>query len=198
MLAVGCRELGARHPSKVADEDLWVRDARQGDEAAVLRLVGRYRPALCRLLDGICGDAALAEDLAQDSLLHALSHLGDLRDPAMFYPWLRKSAVRRALRALRGRRETRPLEEAPLHLADPASATDIRLHVHTLLAGLPAHLRAVLMLRELEELDYRDIAGVLQIPVGTVRSRLFTARERFKCLYLEAEREGGPPDESRT
>lgn len=191
MLAARCERFGAHRPAGFSDEALWVLAARQGDETALLRLLGRFRPVLHRLVSGICGDAGLAEDLVQDSLLHALSHLDELRDPEMFYPWLRKSAVRRTLRALRGRRETIPLEGLPLSSVDPSVALDASLQVRSLLACLPSHHRAVLVLRELEELDYREIAALLGVPVGTVRSRLFAARERFRSLYLEAETEGG-------
>jgi len=159
-----------------------------GDPEAVLALLARYRPPLVRLLAGVLGDWAAAEDAAQEALLHALRRLGDLRDPAAFYPWLRRSAVRLALRR-------RILREAPLDEAREAPASlggvETRVVVHAVLRGLPRDLRAVLVLRELEGLDYAEIAGELAVPVGTVRSRLHAARARFREAWL---RDVGPEE----
>jgi RNA polymerase sigma-70 factor, ECF subfamily len=175
-----------------AEDARWVAAARSGDADATLRLLARYRPFLVRLLAGIVGDWAAAEDLAQETFLKAFRSLGQLRDPARFYPWVRRLAVRLALREVRGRREV-PLEDAFIP-ACPAtgegyamSGIDTRLAVHEVLARVPPDLRITLVLRELEGLDYAEIAETLEIPVGTVRSRLFAARERFRVLWREGE-----------
>ena len=173
-----------------AAEARWVAAARAGDPEAALRLLTRYRPPLLRLLTGLTGDLATAEDLVQESFLQAFRCLAQLRDPAAFYPWVRRLALRHALRRLRQRREvTVDAVIEPDSSADPLRQAETRLAVHAVLALLPLDLRVTLMLRELEQLDYQEIAEALRIPVGTVRSRLFAARQRFKLLWEEMEAE---------
>ena len=164
----------------------WVVAARAGNEQAILWLLQEYRPPLVRLLTGVLGDAAAAEDAAQDALLHALRHLHQLRDPAAFYPWLRRAAVRIALRQ---RPRAEAATETPAHFRPgPSAVVETRVLVAQILASLPAELRAVLVLREMEQLDYQEIAGLLDVPIGTVRSRLFAARARFRDAWLEMDR----------
>jgi RNA polymerase sigma-70 factor (ECF subfamily) len=69
----------------------------------------------------------------------------------------------------------------------PARQVETRLAVEAVLASLAPELRAVLVLRELEQLDYEEIAETLEIPIGTVRSRLFKARERFRQGWTDME-----------
>lgn len=176
-------ELPAAEPPAVEDAR-WVRAARAGDEDGLLRLVGRYRPPLVRLLTGLTGDLATAEDLAQDTFLQAFRKLGGLREPERFYPWVRRLAFRQALRLLKGRREIpSAILPDPGSAADPATAAELRMAVQAVLARLPPDFRAVLVLREMEQLDYAEIAEALEVPVGTVRSRLFAARERFRAHW---------------
>jgi len=169
------------------EEAQWVRAACRGEEAAILQLLSRYRPPLVRLLTGVTGDPGAGEDLAQEAFLRAFRRLEQLRDPARFYPWLRCLAVRLALRRPRERAvsASEQLEREPG--VDCIGQAETRLAVHAVLARLPADLRAALVLRELEGLDYVEIAETLGVPVGTVRSRLFTARERFRALWGETE-----------
>jgi RNA polymerase sigma-70 factor, ECF subfamily len=171
-----------------ADEARWVAAARTGDASATLRLLNRCRPPLLRLLTGVTGDLGLAEDLAQDAFLQAFRRLGQLRDPTRFYPWVRRTALRLAMHRLRQRREV--TVEWPVEAesgVDPARRAETRLAVQAALGALPIELRVTLVLRELEQLDYEEIAEALGIPVGTVRSRLFNARQRFKRLWREME-----------
>jgi RNA polymerase sigma-70 factor (ECF subfamily) len=179
--------LPARFDAATGEERRWVVAARSGDSEAILHLLARYRPPLVRLLAGMLGDWAGAEDLAQDSLLHALRSLHQLRSPEGFYPWLRKLAVRRALKSLRHRREVSLEDAGPLTGSpDPAAQVETQVAVWQLLASLPPELRVTLVLREIEGLEYAEIARELEIPIGTVRSRLFAARERFRALWSES------------
>ena len=180
--------LPLRFEAPLSEEARWVGDARRGDAEATLQLLRRHRPPLVRLLTGITGEVGLAEDAAQEALLTALRRLGQLRDPNSFYPWVRRMAVRQALRAARRRRESpgEQFPEAPA-AADPQREAMTRLAVHEALRRLPPELRATLVLREMEQLDYAEIAQELDIPIGTVRSRLYAARERFRQAWLESE-----------
>jgi RNA polymerase sigma-70 factor (ECF subfamily) len=140
-----------------------------------------------RLLTGIMADAALAEDVAQEAFLQALRSLAQLRDPSAFYPWVRRLATRLALRALRHRPETSGDADPQAGSTDPARQAETRLAVQLVLGQLPPELRAVLVLREMEQLDYQEIADALGVPLGTVRSRLHAARERFRETWTAME-----------
>jgi RNA polymerase sigma-70 factor (ECF subfamily) len=180
--------IACRQPASRDEEAGWVRAACAGDADAVLALLARYRPPLVRLLWGVTGDGALAEDLAQEALILAFQSLAQLRDPGAFYPWVRRLAMRHALRAVR-RETARSVQEAAEAVAihDPAREAETRVAVAAVLASLSPDLRATLVLREIEQLDYGEIAEVLEVPIGTVRSRLFKAREQFRKAWLEME-----------
>lgn len=168
------------------EEARWVAAAARGDTEATLQLLVRYRPPLVRLLAGVLGDWSAAEDAAQESFLHAFRNLNQLRDPCRFYPWVRRSALRLAMKALRARKEL-PFEAAADMPAssDPAGLVEHRILIAEILSGIPADLRITLVLREMEGLDYAEIAAELGIPIGTVRSRLFAAREQFRRVWEE-------------
>lgn len=174
-------------PAAHAEVGEWVLAARAGNSEAILKLLRLYRPTLVRLLTGITADAALAEDVAQEAFLQAFRSLKQLRDPLAFYPWVRRLATREALRSLRRRPHTVDGPDAGATGPDPAQQAETRIAVECVLEQLPAEQRAVLVLREMEQLDYQEIADTLGLPVGTVRSRLFTARERFRALWRGLE-----------
>lgn len=165
----------------------WVLAAREGDAEAILKLLQQYRPPLVRLLTGVTADAALAEDLAQEAFLRAFQSLKQLRDPGAFYGWIRRLATREALRALQRQPQTVGDLEIGAVSGDPAPAVETRVAVQFVLGQLPAEQRAVLILREMEQLDYQEIAETLGLPVGTVRSRLHSARERFRGMWTAME-----------
>jgi len=171
-----------------SDETGWVLAAQRGDSDAILALLGRYRPRLVRLLAGVIGEASLAEDLAQEAFILAFQSLSQLRDPMAFYPWVRRLATRHALRKTRGRNvEPKGLADVTATSEGPARQVETRMAVHSALSRLSQEHRLVLVLREMEQLDYDEIAETLGVPVGTVRSRLFKARERFRQVWLELE-----------
>jgi RNA polymerase sigma-70 factor (ECF subfamily) len=177
-----------RHTDAADEEARWVAAARDGCADAMLRLLARYRPPLLRLMVGVAGDMATAEDLAQEALLQAFRQIRQVRDPHSFYPWLRRLALRQALRRLGRRRET-PIADAPdsAHSVDPLRGLETRLAVEEVLRALPVDLRVTLLLREVEGLEYSEIAATLGIPVGTVRSRLFAARRQFRDRWQAME-----------
>lgn len=171
-------------PTEVA---LRVLSARGGDAEAILELLRLFRPPLVRLLTGITTDAALAEDVAQEAFLQAFRSLAQLRDPGAFYPWVRRLATRLALRSLRRRPDNSGDADPPGSGVDPARQVETRIAVQHVLGQLPAELRAVLVLREMEQLDYQEIADALGVPLGTVRSRLHVARVRFRDMWIALE-----------
>lgn len=156
-----------------------VRSAQRGDRLAMARLIDELAPAVGRW----CGPIALqdAPDAAQETMIAVLRGINGLREPAAIYGWARAIAIREAVRVANRARGEIPTELPDLpEPGDPQLAIDVR----TVLARLRPEHRAVLMLRDLEGLDERDAAALLNMPVGTVKSRLSRARERFRKEWL--------------
>lgn len=178
------------------EEARWVLRAQAGEAAGQRWLLERYRARMVRLAAHVLRGEADAEDVAQEAFVQAFRHLGALRgDGSAFAPWLRRIVVRRCLDYLRRLGPQREVPEGQMQdWADGGSAarTDTRLLVETLLDKLTPPLRAALVLRECEGMDYEEIADVLRVPVGTVRSRLHAARAQFRLLWLAAEGEDTP------
>lgn len=152
--------------------------AQRGDVLAMSRLMDRLAPWLAR----ICGAIALeqADDAAQEALVQVFRDLRTLREPDALRGWARRIAVRESVRhAQRARAGAHALGDAEATLAadarDPAFAPDVR----AVLARLAPEQRAILVLRDLEGLSEEEAAAQLGVAKGTVKSRLFRAREAF-------------------
>lgn len=155
--------------------------AQRGDALAMsdlLDLTSPYVMAICRPIAGM-----RAEDAAQEALTVVFRRLSTLSDPAALRRWLRTVATREALRG-GGEPVHEQLDEE--RTADPGSdAPELRSFLTTELARLPREQRAVLVLRELEGLSEREIAEVLDIARGTVKSRLARAKSRIRKAWAE-------------
>jgi RNA polymerase sigma-70 factor (ECF subfamily) len=165
------------------------------------RLITPHIDAAYNLARWLCGDDQHAQDIAQDAVLRAWQYFGSLRDDAG-RPWL-LGIVRRVFydwhATQKGRARHEEVLEPETHeqVADDslwaqspeswASRFDDAAMLNTALAALPLHYREALVLRELEDLSYKEIARVIDVPVGTVMSRLARARE----LMLKALKEQG-------
>lgn len=143
----------------------------------LLKLASPYAAALCR---GIAGP--LADDAAQEALIVVFRRLDRLDDPHAFRPWLRTICVREALRLAAQRPEVRLDDAPPLAAAGP-DTPELRLFLSTELARLPADQCAVLILREVEGLSEREIAQIMRIAQGTVKSRLSRAKRRLQKAW---------------
>ncbi len=175
---------GARSMELALDEAQWVLRAREGQENSMRLLIERHRSRLVRVASNILRDANEAEDVAQESFLKAFRELDRLRDDQAFSGYVYRICVRLCMDRLRSRRaEPAEFESAT---ADQGEAIENRVVIERLLDRLPYDLRVTLVLREVEQLSYDEIAEVLRVPVGTVRSRLHAAREKFRALWLEA------------
>ena len=170
------------------EESLWLARARSGDEAAYRWLLGRYRARVVRLAAHVLRRDGEAEDVAQEAFLRAFRRLSSFQGNGPFSSWLFQIVVRLCLDRRRSARWGREIsaEAAPESLAAPDPA-DTRLLVAALLDHLSPPMRAALVLREMEGLEYDEIAQTLGIPVGTVRSRLNTARTQFRALWTAAQ-----------
>jgi RNA polymerase sigma-70 factor (ECF subfamily) len=172
----------------VSDADL-SQLARRGDIRAFEALVERYKERAYMVALGFVGSPEDALDLSQDAFVRAFRAMGSFREGAPFYPWfyaILRNACFNHLRRLKTRAETSldTARECGFDVADGAPGPDecaeraeLRRIVAVELRNLePAH-REILMLRHFESLSYREIAEVLGCPVGTVMSRLYTARK---------------------
>jgi RNA polymerase sigma-70 factor (ECF subfamily) len=151
-----------------------LRRARRGDALAIDELLSRISPYVGR----ICGAIALddGQDAAQEALLIVFRKLGRLRDPRALAGWVRMIATREALRVAR-RRGTVPLEGLP----DPSGpGGEVGVDIRAVLERLSPDHRAVLVLHAYEDLGEREIARVLGLSRGTVKSRLHRARQSFR------------------
>lgn len=171
--------------SPSVDELELVTSAQRGDQGAFCELVSRHRQGVINVVYRMCGDAGLAEDAAQDAFLRAWQHLAGYRPHSPFRNWLYRIAVNVAHDVLRRERETVDVEGLPLASGDegPDAAVEREeqaQRVRRAVQALPVASRSVLVLREYEELSYREIADVLDIPIGTVMSRLSYARGRLR------------------
>ncbi|MCE5327712.1 MAG: sigma-70 family RNA polymerase sigma factor [Planctomycetaceae bacterium] len=166
-----------------------VRKARRGDMAAFHGLVARHGLYLYRLAVRLLGNASDAEDAVQETLAGAHRGLKSFGERSSVKTWLTRILVRQSARQLqrRTRRAVVPLQHAQAApLADSASeGSDVRMDVQAAIEALGGDHRTVIVLRELEGLSYEEISQVLEIPPGTVESRLFRARRQLQDLLRE-------------
>ena len=168
--------------------------AQNGNLDAFETLVTRYQKRLYHSLTLVTRHAQDAEDAAQDALVMAYRKLSTFRGNSQFYSWLYRIALnlwisRQRTKARRG--PVQPLSAVPPPATDHGSAPDaamrqaeLRCQVHDALNQLTDEYRTVLVLREIDGCDYAQIAEILNLPVGTVRSRLHRARLELKDSLL--------------
>jgi RNA polymerase sigma-70 factor (ECF subfamily) len=182
-------------PMSAEESDLsLVQRAQRGESGAFDALVRRYQHTVVNLVMRYVRNPTEAEDIAQDAFIKAYRALSRFRGDSAFYTWLYRIAINTAKNSLAARArnpvqldsngsgdEDRPgLEERMIDTATPealALTEEIRATVSAAIDRLPEDLRTAIMLRELEGLSYEEIAKTMDCPVGTVRSRIFRARE---------------------
>jgi len=176
----------SRDDSAVADAQLIGRTL-AGEPAAFGELVLRYQDRLYNSLVRLLGSAEDARDAVQDAFVQAFVKLDTFRGSSAFYTWLYRIAFNTAMSHARRKRPTRSLDEERTDRGrepvDVQPTPDARLdtseravQVQRALAELSAEHREVIVLREMDGCKYEEIAEILELPVGTVRSRLFRAR----------------------
>lgn len=203
------------------DDDALVTQARSGDQAAFGELVRRHQDAVFRVVRRTSRvDADRAEDLAQETFLRAYQALDRFRGDGAFLHWLFRIATNLTINrvttvAARAERRSMSLDapvrsmdgEKPMDPADErAAAPDARMEQSELsvalgeaLDRLPEEFRAAVVLRDVEGMEYDSIAAALEVPIGTVRSRLHRGREALREIVtriygvpaLEAGGDGG-------
>jgi RNA polymerase sigma-70 factor (ECF subfamily) len=171
-----------------------VRRAQAGDRDAYGQLVERYRPALFGVLMTWLHDAAEAEDVAQEVFLHGMDKLAQLREPRCFGGWIRQIALRLAFNRLTRRR---PLGVRGANLAllpantsnplDEMIRAEERGHLHNTLARLKQLDRDMLEAFYLRSRSLREMSEEFDVPLGTIKRRLHTARQRLRECLLPDE-----------
>ena len=188
----GDDDAGLPAGTEQSDLDL-VRRAQQNERGAFDLLVLKYQHKVIKLVARLLRDPTEAEDVAQEAFVKAYRALGSFRGDSAFYTWLYRIAVNTARNSIASR-QRRPLDyeaelseseqsnvAARLKHDDTPEATvlseEIRQTVNSAIEHLPEDLRTAIVLREIEGLSYEEIAAAMDCPVGTVRSRIFRARE---------------------
>ena len=167
-----------------------------GDQKAFELLVIKYQRRIQRLIGRMVRDVDLVEDIAQDTFIRAYRALSQFRGEAQFYTWLYRIAVNTAKKALMDLKrnptvsensfksadddETSPVENELTTSETPEAvlaSKEIAEMVNSAMDTLPEELRQAITLREIEGLSYEEISEIMSCPIGTVRSRIFRARE---------------------
>lgn len=166
-----------------------------GNTEAFALLVERYQQRLYGSLVHLTGSSELARDVAQDAFVLAFEKLSTFRGQSQFYSWLFRIAMNAAASARRKHRKMtmsvdslreatgeEPVDASPYSIPSQSLETAERQWlVQRALAELSEEFRSVLVLKEIDELKYEEIAEILQIPVGTVRSRIHRARQELRA-----------------
>ncbi|MBK7664039.1 MAG: RNA polymerase sigma factor RpoE [Sterolibacteriaceae bacterium] len=171
-----------------------VERAQRGDKQAFGLLVSKYQRKLARLLSRLIRDPAEVEDVAQEAFIKAYRALPSFRGESAFYTWLYRIGINTAKNYLvsQGRRAPTTTEfdsEEAETFDDGDQLRDINTPermlqskqigetVNSAMEALPEELRTAIVLREIEGFSYEEIASIMECPIGTVRSRIFRARE---------------------
>ena len=184
----------AKDFDKSAQEDRsWVLKSKKGKAGAFDQLVVKYQKPLYLLVLKMVGNPADAEDVAQEAFIRAFRSLDRFDSERPFQPWLYRIAINLALTAINRRKQhaSVTLEDAEI-MGDPVASDPPNRDMEELgqvalraSKSLPEDHRAVLLLRVQEGLSYDQIAEVLEIPIGTVMSRLNRARCKLKELLKD-------------
>jgi RNA polymerase sigma-70 factor, ECF subfamily len=157
-------------------------DAANGDTSAFEVLVARYEGVLYRVAVRMLGDYDDARDATQSAFIKAYQKLGTFDPRFRFFSWIYRILLNECLNARRDRRQHEGVTaDLPTNgtQIDLLEASDRRRLVQRALLALPVEYRQVVVLRHFGELNYDDIAATLGIPAKTVKSRLYTARQRL-------------------
>jgi RNA polymerase sigma-70 factor (ECF subfamily) len=194
------QELVLIQPIRAADEE-WTQEAahavRRREFEARLAECG---PLVYRVARGVLRNDADAEDVAQEALLRAYRRFDRLRDPLRFRGWLVRIVFRLALdrgrsarrRELREREWAQPARRAtPPNAEELAASSEFQAHLDRALEALPEKLRLVLLLAAMEGHTLEEVAAMVRLPVGTVKSRLFVGRkklaEKLQCYVTNTK-----------
>ena len=182
-------------------DQMLVERAVAGDQRAFELLVIKYQRRIQRLIGRMVRDVDLVEDIAQETFIRAYRALHQFRGDAQFYTWLYRIAVNTAKKSLMALKHDPTVSESSFRSSEDEDETsqprnepttdetpesvlaakEIAAVVNAAMEALPEDLRQAVTLREIEGLTYEEIAVVMACPIGTVRSRIFRAREAISA-----------------
>jgi RNA polymerase sigma-70 factor, ECF subfamily len=157
-----------------------IRAAGAGDTGAFEELVRGYQAHVWRFLRHLLGDPELAEDITQETFIRVYRKLGTFRFRSKFSTWIFQVARHAGIDALRSRQRQERLHSAmEAHTPGPVSGGDLRVEIEAALQSLSPKLREAFVLIEALGLTYREAGRAIGVPEGTVKSRVFHAREQL-------------------
>ena len=184
----------------VSDDNRLIAECREGNTAAFGELVQRYQDRLFNSVLRLTDNAEDARDVVQEAFLHAYQSLHSFKGDSLFFTWLYRIAVNSAISMKRKKRVVQRIQPGESGAIDPLDqsesnrpehaiemAEDER-KVHEALAKLSVEHRAVLVMKDMEGMKYDEMAEILGVPVGTIRSRLHRARLEMRDLLLQEEK----------
>ncbi|HEX8833864.1 MAG TPA: RNA polymerase sigma factor [Abditibacteriaceae bacterium] len=160
--------------------------AREGNRDAIAVLFNRHRAEVGRLTFQLLREREKAEDAAQEILLRAFEKIPSFRGESEFSTWLYRIALNHCLEVRRGLTRREALSgggDEARSTADFSPHSDAKMALETALDALPESLQIILVLRQWHEKSYEEIAAILNLPVGTVKSRLNQARREFRAVW---------------
>ena len=186
-------------------EQNWIAAAQTGDQSAFEQLVRLYEKRVYALTSRMCRNSADAEEAAQEAFLAAWHGLPFFRGDSSFSTWLYRLASNACVDVLRREGRHQPnlslddedaaidLPDSALSPHDEAERSELRQQIEEGLAALPPDYRQVLILRELHQRSYDEIADILSLDLGTVKSRINRGRKRLRKILLESGNFSAPP-----
>jgi RNA polymerase sigma-70 factor (ECF subfamily) len=182
------------------DENEIIRRAKDGDERAFEYIVKKYQSKVANLIFKIIGDQDIVEDLTQEVFLRVMESLKDYKFGSAIYTWIYRITVNICIDEIRKRQRSRAFSLDNIVGQNPKSEPsyspvektfergEMREIIENALSKLPAEYKTVIVLREFEDLSYEEIAKILKIRIGTVKSRIFRAR-KLLAEYLKEYKE---------
>ena len=185
-----------------ADDLSLIQECRKGNTAAFGELVSRYQDRLFNTVVRLADNAEDARDVVQEAFLHAYQSLHSFKGDSLFFTWLYRIAVNTAISMKRKKRLVLRIQPAgegggaiepldPSETNRPGHAMEMaeeERRVHEALQKLSTEHRAVLIMKDMDGMKYEEMAEVLDVPVGTIRSRLHRARLEMRDLLLRDEK----------
>jgi RNA polymerase sigma-70 factor, ECF subfamily len=184
-----------------ADDNRLITECREGNPAAFGELVSRYQDRLYNSVLRLGDNTEDARDVVQEAFLHAYQSLHSFKGDSLFFTWLYRIAVNTAISLKRkqrpvlrihtgdGKTEIDPLD--PSASSQPGHAMEMaeeERKVHEALGKLSTEHRAVLVMKDMEGMKYEEIAEVIGVPIGTVRSRLHRARLEIRDVLIQQDK----------
>ena len=185
-----------------ADDNRLITECREGNTAAFGELVWRYQDRLFNTVVRLVDNAEDARDVVQEAFLHAYQSLHSFKGDSLFFTWLYRIAVNTAISMKRKQRPVLRIhvtgdEKTALDPPDPAETNrpghamemaEEERKVHSALSKVSSEHRAVLVMKDMEGMKYEEMAEVLGVPVGTIRSRLHRARLEIRDILLQQDK----------